>query len=94
MHYLILSRFNEGTAADPERLREAARTVSRRIKEECEEVEWRQSFLLLGRFDVADIVETDKPEAVAKAALLIRKHGEAETETMLATPWDDFIARL
>lgn len=92
--YLILSRFNEGDSADPGHLKEVAGEVSRRIKTECPGVDWKHSFLLLGSFDVADLVEAESPEAVAKAALVIRSRGNAETQTMLAAPWDDFLAGL
>lgn len=92
--YIILSRFNEGASAEPKTLKDAAAKVSQRVKEECPEINWKSSFALMGAFDVVDIVESDSPEAVAKAALLIRTHGHAQTETMLATRWDDFVASL
>lgn len=55
---------------------------------------WKQSFVTLGRFDVVDIVESRDPQQVARAALLIRGYGHATTETMPATPWEDFLDSL
>jgi uncharacterized protein with GYD domain len=48
----------------------------------------------LGRFDVVDIVEAAKPEEVEKAAMIIRSYGHASTETLVATPWREFLASL
>lgn len=92
--YVILSQFDDGVAADPKSLRQAADEVSRRIKDECPEIEWRESYVLMGAYDVVDIVDAANPEAVTKAAMIIRAHGKAQTETMLATPWKTFIERL
>ena len=52
---------------------------------------WKDSFATLGRFDVVDIVESEDPHQVAKAAMIIRAYGKSETETMSARPWDDFL---
>jgi uncharacterized protein with GYD domain len=48
----------------------------------------------LGRFDVVDIVEAATPEEVAKAAMIIRSYGHSSTETLVATPWKDFLTTL
>jgi len=48
----------------------------------------------LGRFDVVDFVEAATPEEVEKAAMIIRCYGHSSTETMVATPWKDFITTL
>ena len=55
---------------------------------------WKDSYATLGRFDVIDIVESDRPEDVEKAALIIRSRGRATTETLAATSWDEFLAKL
>jgi uncharacterized protein with GYD domain len=57
-------------------------------------VTWKESYATLGRFDVVDIVEAAKPEEVEKAAMIIRSYGHSSTETLLATPWKDFVATL
>jgi len=45
----------------------------------------------MGRFDVIDIVESDDSKQVMKAAMIIRSYGHSTTETLSATPWDDFL---
>ena len=41
-----------------------------------------------------DIVESDDPEQVEKAAMIIRAYGHSTTETMVATPWKEFLKML
>jgi len=48
----------------------------------------------LGRFDVVDIVEADDPKDIERAAMIIRSHGHSITETLVATPWKEFLAAL
>jgi len=60
--------------------------VSEKIKSECPRVVWKDSFAIMGRFDVIDIVESDDPEEVEKAAMTIRAYGHSTTETLVATP--------
>jgi uncharacterized protein with GYD domain len=43
---------------------------------------------------VFDIVEAAKPEEVQKAAMIIRSYGHSSTETLVATPWKDFVSAL
>ena len=90
--YVILSKLCPHAVNDPGELRQVAETVSQKIKAECPNVRWKDSYALMGRYDVADIVEADSPADVEKAAMIIRCYGHATTETMLATPWKEFLA--
>ena len=79
---------------DPSELRQFAETVSDKIKAECPKVRWKDSYAVMGRFDVVDIVEAESPAEVEKAAMIIRSYGHATTETMHATPWKEFLTGL
>jgi len=68
--------------------------VSNKIKTDCPGVAWKHSFATLGRFDVVDVVETDDPKQIERAAMIIRAYGHSTTETLMGTPWKDFLARL
>jgi len=68
--------------------------VSAKIKSDCPGVVWKDSYATLGRFDVVDIVEADDPKQLEKAAMVIRAYGHSTTETLLATPWKEFLANL
>ncbi len=92
--YVILSRFSPDAFRDPKDFKKLADTVSAKIKSDCPGIEWKQSFATLGRFDVVDIVETDDPGQIEKAAMIIRAYGHSTTETLAGTPWKEFIAKL
>jgi uncharacterized protein with GYD domain len=92
--YIILSRFSPDTFKDPKDLREKAHVVSEKIKSECKGVVWKESYVMMGRYDVIDIVEADDPTVVEKAAMIIRGYGACSTETMPATPWKKFLETL
>ena len=92
--YVILSKLCARAVEEPGQLRQLAETVSQKIKTECPQVRWKDSYALMGGYDVVDIVEAKSPADVEKAAMLIRCHGHATTETMPATPWKDFLASL
>ena len=90
--YVILSKLSPQAMREPGEFRQLAETVAQKIKAECPNVRWSASYALMGRFDVVDIVEAENPAEVEKAAMLIRCHGHASTETMHATPWKEFLA--
>jgi uncharacterized protein with GYD domain len=92
--YVILSRFSAEAFREPKDFRKLADDVSLEIKKECKGVTWKQSFATLGRFDVVDIVEADDPKDIEKAAMIIRGHGHSTTETLVATPWKEFLSAL
>ena len=92
--YVILSQFIPGSLEEPGQLRGRAETVKRHIETECPSVTWTHSYATMGRFDVVDVVEADDPKEVEKAAMIIRGYGHANTETLLATPWKEFLGSL
>lgn len=67
----------------------------RRINYQVREVlTWKGSFATLGRFDVVDLLEAEAPKQIEKAAMIIRAYGHSMTETLVATPWKEFLATL
>ncbi len=92
--YVILSRISPQAFDDPKDFKALAKDVSEKIKRECPGVTWKESFATLGRFDVVDIVDASDPKEIEKAAMLIRAYGHASTETLIATPWKEFLAAL
>ena len=89
--YIILSRFSPEAFDDPKHFLELAEQVSRKIKRDCPGVQWKDSYATLGRFDVVDIVEATDPKEIEKVAMIIRAFGHSTTETLLGTPWKDFL---
>ena len=43
---------------------------------------------------MVDVIEAEDPNQVEKAAMIIGAYGHSSTETMLATPWKEFLATL
>jgi uncharacterized protein with GYD domain len=80
--------------SEPRDLRDRAARVKETIKKECPDVEWKDSYVLMGRFDIIDIIEAKHAKDAEKAAMIIRTHGRATTETLRATPWKDFLNSL
>jgi uncharacterized protein with GYD domain len=89
--YIILSRISPEAFSDPFEFKKMANTVASKIKDKCPDVVWKQSFATTGRFDVVDVVESDDPRQIAKAAMIIRAYGHSTTETLTATPWEEFL---
>ncbi len=92
--YLIFSRFSSESFRDLKDVKQLAAAVSERIKAECPGVRWKDSWATTGHFDVVDVVESDDPKQVTRAAMIIHAYGHATTETALATPWKEFLASL
>ena len=92
--YIILSRFSPNAFDNPKHFLELAEQVSKKIREECPGIRWKDSYATLGRFDVIDVVEASDPKEIEKAAMMIRAYGHSTTETLLATPWKEFLSGL
>jgi len=92
--YIILSRISPEAFSDPFEFKKMAENVTAKIKDKCPGIEWKESYAVTGRFDVIDIVETENPKEIAKAAMIIRSYGHSTTETMEATPWSEFLELL
>ena len=92
--YVILSRVSPDAFADPAGFRQLAQAVSETIRSECPGVVWKSSYATLGRFDVVDVVEADDPKDIERASVIIRSIGHSITETMIATPWKEFLDAL
>jgi len=92
--YIILSRFSPEAFEDWKDFPKLAEQVSSKIKKECPGIRWKDSYATLGRFDVLDIVEAEDPKQIEKAAMIIRGFGHSTTETLVGTPWKDFLAGL
>ncbi len=92
--YIILSRFSPEAFEDPKDFLILAKEVSQRIRTNCPGLKWKDSYATLGRFDVVDIVEGADPKEVEKAAMIIRGFGHSTTETLVASPWKEFLSML
>ena len=92
--YVILSNVSPDALDKPEDFKDLARKVKQKIKEECPDVNWVDSYSVDGAYDVVDIVESDDASQVSRAAMIIRSYGRSHTQTMSATPWEEFLENL
>ena len=86
-----MSRFSTEAFREPKEFKKLAEAVSSKIKSKCSGVRWKDSYATLGRFDVVDIVEANDPKQIEQAAMIIRAYGHSTTETLVATPWNEFL---
>ena len=86
--YITLLRYTQQGAAkvkdSPKRL-DAGRKSFKKIG-----VEIKDTYLLMGRYDLLCVIEGPNDEAVARALLTLGSHGNVKTETMKAWNEDEF----
>lgn len=92
--YIILSKLGPNAFDTPDGLRNLAKQVRERLAIECPKANWVQSYSCMGSYDVVDIVESEDTQQIEKAVMIIRALGHSTTETLLATPWEDFLRAL
>jgi uncharacterized protein with GYD domain len=88
--YVKLSRLTPETVKTPKELKRLEKAVSEAIGRECPQVKWVANNAILGPHDCLDIFEAPDETVAAKAVVLIRSFGHAETETWTALPWERF----
>ena len=59
--YVILTKLSHESVQNMAEFRNLAEAVSQKIKDECPRVRWKDSYVLMGQYDVLDIVEADSP---------------------------------
>jgi uncharacterized protein with GYD domain len=89
--YIILTKLAADAFRDPAEFPGIAKMVSEKIKADCPQVVWKESFAVSGPYDVLDVVEAPDITSVERACMIIRAYGHGTTETLVATPWADFL---
>ncbi|MGE5626100.1 MAG: GYD domain-containing protein [Bacillota bacterium] len=92
--YIILTKFSPGAFKTAAHFKQASAELTAKLKSECPGVHWKASYATLGQYDVVDIVEADDPADVHRAALLIHAGAHATTETLMATPWREYLEKI
>ena len=92
--YVILIRFSPEAFHDPKEILENMEELRPAIEKQCPDVKWTESLSTLGSYDLVDVVESDDPKQVERLSMLIRGYLHATTETLLGTPWEEFIENL
>jgi hypothetical protein len=88
--FIMLTRINTEAVRSPRSLEGLERDVMVRIRQECPDVEWLNSYAVLGPCEYLDVFIADGIETAAKVSALVRTFGHAQTEIWAATEWDRF----
>jgi len=89
--YVMLTKLLASTIQPGSSFPDLAHRVAERIKSELPQVKWGSSYAVMGRFDLVDVFEAPDNATAEQVALVIRRESGATTETMPATPWDEFL---
>lgn len=88
--FIMLTRLSHQALQSPSSLASLSHEVMQRIRADCESVEWKASYVVLGPADYLDIFTAPDIETATKVATIIRTFGHATTEIWAATEWDKF----
>lgn len=88
--FLMMTQVSTEAARSPQALESLEQEVMERIRQECPQVEWIQSFAVLGPYDYVDIFRAPDVETATKVATLIRTYGHSHSEVWAATDWGRF----
>jgi uncharacterized protein with GYD domain len=88
--FIMLTRLASGALRSPHTLESLEREVMDKVRAKCPDVEWVQSFAVLGPYDYLDIFRAPDIETASKVSTLIRTFGHAHTEVWGATEWERF----
>jgi uncharacterized protein with GYD domain len=88
--FVMLTRLNPDAVRSPRALEALERDAMKRVREQCPDVKWLNSYAVLGPYDYLDIFAANDIETAAKVSALIRTFGHAQTEVWTVTDWDRF----
>jgi uncharacterized protein with GYD domain len=88
--YVMLTRLTPEAVKTPADLKKLEVAVADRVRRDCPQVKWINSYAILGPCDYLDIFEAPDEEAAARVLMIVRSFGHAQTETWTAVPWDRF----
>ncbi|HMA45273.1 MAG TPA: GYD domain-containing protein [Gemmatimonadales bacterium] len=90
--FIMLTRVEPEALRSPRGVEVLERVAMSAVRAECPEVEWVESYALLGPYDYLDIFRAPDIETATKVATLVRIGGHAHTEVWAATEWTRYKA--
>ncbi len=88
--FILLTRLSPEALKSPASMEDFEKRATRHIEQECPEVEWLQSYALMGPYDYLDIFTAPDMNAALKVSAIIRTFGRAHSEIWGATDWNNF----
>lgn len=87
--YILLTRLSPVAVKSHKDFELLEKEVCSKIKQECKEVRWLLSYVLLEPYDYLDLFEAPDPTTAAKVKMIVRSFGHT-TDTWPAAPWSRF----
>jgi uncharacterized protein with GYD domain len=88
--FILLTRLSPEALRAPSSVEDFEKRAVTHIEQECPEVKWLNSYVLLGPYDYLDIFSAPDMNAALKVSAMIRSFGRAHSEIWCATDWDNF----
>lgn len=88
--FILLTRLSPEALKSPAAMEDFEKRAVTHIEQECPDVKWLHSYVLLGPYDYLDIFAAPDMNAALKVSALIRTFGRAHSEIWQATEWDNF----
>ena len=85
--FIMLTRVSPEALRSPKGVEVLERVAMAAVRAECPQVEWLQSYAILGPYDYLDVFTAPDIETATKVATLVRIGGHAHTEVWAATEW-------
>lgn len=92
--YVLLTKLSPEAIRSHEDFERLEKEVSNKIREECKEVHWLESYALLEPYDYLDLFEAPDPIAAIRVKMIIRSFGHTTSDPWPATPWSLFRTRV
>ena len=90
--FIISVRFGPEACRSHNELLEQAEETAMQIRKECPTVNWINSYIMWGRFDMIAVLQCSDIWQIQKAVMIFKSRG-AMTETSVAFPWLEFRER-
>jgi hypothetical protein len=74
--FIMLTRLNPDAVRSPRGLEQLERDAMKRVREECPDIEWLNTYAVLGPCDYLDVFIANDIETAARVSALIRTFGQ------------------
>jgi uncharacterized protein with GYD domain len=88
--FILLTRLSPEALKSPASMEDFEKRAVHHIEQECPDVKWLQSYVLMGPYDYLDIFTAPDMNAALKVSAIIRTFGRAHSEVWGATDWNSF----
>ncbi len=88
--FVLLTRLSPEALKSPAAMEDFEKRAVKHIEQECPDVKWLHSYVLLGPYDYLDIFTAPDIDSALKVSTLIRTFGRAHSEIWEATEWANF----